>query len=281
MARNKQKQYAAAIEKELKTIKKQEESLRKMAEKAEEPRWKQTLESKVPEQACRNLQQAFCKAFSMVFSKGTAIIEQTYNRNDIEENHQVQNFAFQVKADRKTLLKIRGSAGIASLKNMAITTAEGIGLGMLGIGLPDIVVFVGVLLKGMYEIALHYGFDYDSEEERYFILKLMETAMLKTDAWVAGNGEIDWLIEGGFMSGTNAAASDRKYDVERQISRTAELFAMDMVLLKFVQGLPLVGVVGGVGNPLYYGKVIKYAELKYRKRYLCRLWEVYGSAMVR
>ena len=32
-------------------------------------------------------------------------------------------------------------------------------------GLPDIALFTGLMLKGVYEIALSYGFDYDDEEE--------------------------------------------------------------------------------------------------------------------
>ena len=43
--------------------------------------------------------------------------------------------------------------------------------------MPDIVLFVSVLLKGIYEVALQYGFDYDFREERYSILKLMDTSM--------------------------------------------------------------------------------------------------------
>lgn len=40
--------------------------------------------------------------------------------------------------------------------------------------LPDIVIRVGVLLRGVYETALKYGFDYDSPEEKLFILKMIE-----------------------------------------------------------------------------------------------------------
>ena len=56
--------------------------------------------------------------------------------------------------------------------------------------------------------------------------------------------------------------------LKRQRDRTAQTFAMDMLLLKFVQGLPLVGVLGGAGNPVYYRRVLRYVALKYRKRYL-------------
>ena len=53
-----------------------------------------------------------------------------------------------------------------------------------------------------------------------------------------------------------------------QISKTADAFATDVMVAKFIQSLPIVGVIGGVTNPLYYNKVLNYVQLKYRKRYL-------------
>lgn len=43
---------------------------------------------------------------------------------------------------------------------------------------------------------------------------------------------------------------------------------MDMLVLKFIQGLPLVGALGGAANPVYYRRVLNYVQLKYHKRYL-------------
>lgn len=43
-----------------------------------------------------------------------------------------------------------------------------------------------------------------------------------------------------------------------------------MLFLKFIQGLPVVGILGGMANPVYYNKVMKYVQLKYRKRYLLK-----------
>lgn len=37
--------------------------------------------------------------------------------------------------------------------NTVLTTAEGIGLGVLGIGLPDIMIWTTVLLRGIYASA--------------------------------------------------------------------------------------------------------------------------------
>ena len=58
--------------------------------------------------------------------------------------------------------------------------------------------------------------------------------------------------------------------LEEQIHETASVFAMDMLILKFIQGLPVVGIVGGVANPIYYKRVLNYVQLKYRKRYLLK-----------
>ena len=303
MMQSKHGKYETAIDKELKLIHRQEESLRRAAMKWKTPQWKTALEEKVPGSIYENLQKAFRKAFAIVFEKGTGLIEKTYNRESLEEDCQVREFAFQVKANRKTLKKARKDARAGNLRNLAITSAEGIGLGVLGIGLPDIVMFVGVLLKGIYETALQYGYAYDSDQERCFILKLMETAVLKGEDWEEGNREIDRYIEssaadcageeetGAEESGeeeieakgpgeeqqSEAWEKDLRERVKEQTGRTADAFAMDMVLLKCIQGLPVVGILGGAGNPLYYNKVIKYAELKYRKRYLLKLREKFRS----
>ena len=60
-------------------------------------------------------------------------------------------------------------------------------------------------------------------------------------------------------------------ELQAQMDKTASAFAVDMLLLKFIQGLPVVGLLGGAANPVYYNKVMRYVELKYRKRYLWQL----------
>lgn len=272
--RDKEKNYQKAIQKEWKALQKRESRIEVVFEKEQNGTgWRQMLESKVPDKIRTNLEKAFCVAFATVFEKGTGIIEKSYDRQKILDNVQIQNYAFQVKADRKSLKQVRNGVAHKNLGNIAATAVEGVGLGVLGIGLPDIVIFTGVLLRGVYEVSLHYGFDYDTEEERYFILKLMETAMRSGEAWKAGNGEIDRLIiemaEEEAYPGPAAYAT--KEDVAEQIRNTSDAFAADMLILKFVQGIPIVGILGGCGNPVYYNKVMKYAQMKYQRRYLYRL----------
>lgn len=159
---------------------------------------------------------------------------------------------------------MRKAAGQSDLLNMAITTAEGIGLGALGIGMPDVVLFLTNLLKGIYETALNYGFDYESRTEQYIILCMMETALRTGEDRSAGNCRVEELI-------VNGIAERSQTDFDTQIKATASALAMDMLILKFIQGIPVVGILGGAANPVYYHKVMQYVKLKFRKRYLLGL----------
>ena len=250
----------AALEKEYAAVLKKETQLKQSAMKATAPRWKTDLEKKVPEKVYHSLEAAFSKAFSVVFTQGVGVIEKTYNRQNLEETYSVQDYAVQVKGGRKELKQVKRNAGRTGLANTALTTVEGIGLGALGIGLPDIVVFVGMLLKGIYETALSYGFAYDTPEERLFILRMMEAALAKGHVFAVKNARVDGMIEEMPQAGDD--------EVQAQSRKTGSAFAVDMLLLKFVQGFPLVGVLGGAANPVYYNKVMRYVQLKYQKRYL-------------
>lgn len=116
------------------------------------------------------------------------------------------------------------------------------GLGALGVGMPDIVLFLGTLLKGIYETALRYGFDYESRQEQMFILKMMQTALSTGENWINRNAEVDATI-----SLETIEIPDR--NLKRQMKETSSAFAVDVLLLKFFQGLPVVGVIGGASNP--------------------------------
>ena len=192
--------------------------------------------------------------------KGTGIIEKSYDSADLRQAYIRREEGVRQTMDRRSLRRVQGEARTGESRNLLLTTVEGIGLGALGIGLPDIVLFVGMLLKGIYETALRYGFSYDTPEERLWILKAMEASLTKGSGWLERNQAVDQIMAGSVVPDQEA--------LKRQRDRTAQTFAMDMLLLKFVQGLPLVGVLGGVGNPVYYRRVLRYVALKYRKRYL-------------
>ena len=265
----KEKRMKNAVRKELASVGKQEERLRKAAAR-EGSRPLAMIAEKIPPKAAGHLENAFCKAFTVVFGKGTDLIEKSYRKDAISEDYMVRDYAVQVKGGRKELRGMESGAREAGWRNLALTAAEGIGLGVFGIGLPDIVVFTGMLLKGIYETALSYGFSYDTEEERLFILKMMETALSKGEAWEENNQTVDGWLQNGIPAPEGDA-------LELQTDRTARAFAMDMLVLKFIQGIPVAGVLGGAGNPVYYRRVMRYVRLKYRKRYLLGCAKLHGK----
>lgn len=258
-----QKRREAALSKELLVVEKQEKKMEQDALKAKPATWKTELENRIPEKVYTGLESAFCKGFGVVFDQGRVIIEKGYNKEDLQADHAIRDFAVQLKGGRKELKQMHRSAKQSDLVNMTVTTVEGVGLGALGIGMPDIVLFLGNLLKGVYETALNYGFDYESKQEQLLILKMMQTALSNGENWTQGNAEVEEMLTLETVDITDEV-------FKQQVKDTASTFAMDMLLLKFIQGLPVVGIIGGAANPVYYRKVMKYIQLRYRKRYLLK-----------
>nr|MBQ4318259.1 EcsC family protein [Clostridia bacterium] len=248
--------------KELAVIARQEDKLRNAAMK-DTPQWKTSLAAKIPPKIHDGLNSAFAKAFLIIFERGTPIIEKTYDSTAITQNRQINEYAAVVKGTRAELRRMKKAAGASGMLGSAVTAVEGIALGALGVGLPDIVVFIGVLLRGAYECALHYGYDYNDPAERMFILAMMEASLSRGDAYDRADAEVELMI------GTSYTAVED--ELRDRIRRTADTFAVDMLILKFIQGLPLVGMIGGLSDPVYYNKVMKYVRLKYYKRHLTEL----------
>ena len=218
------------------------------------------LADKVPEKLQATLDTAFAKAFETIFAKGTGVIEKTYNREELEMQHKVNTYAADLAENKKTLRKFNKDAGSKSGKNLLFSGLSGIGMGALGIGLPDIPIFTATLLKSIYEIALSYGYSYDTPEEKYFILKTIETALSYGSNLSDGNDALNDFIE--------APQLPADFSQEGQIKETAATMSGELLYLKFLQGIPIVGTVGGAYNTVYLQRVQRYAKLKYYRRFL-------------
>lgn len=256
-----QKKQIKTLNKEFRALQRKEDRIMTAALKARQPGWKKILETKVPEKVYAGLNSAFAKGFSLVFQHGRKVIELTYKKEKAVQNHIDRSQGFQSSGSRKEVKQMHKKAGKASRINMVMTTVEGVGLGALGIGMPDIVLFLSTVLRGIYETALHYGFEYETRFEQMLILKMMAASLSTGEEWFCRNKEVnDWILTG------ERPVSDM--DFQAQIQETASVFAVDMLLLKFIQGLPVVGLLGGAANPLYYHKIIQYTQMKYKRRYL-------------
>lgn len=256
---NRDNKRQQALESELRYIKKCERELQKQAMRPDMP-WKKAIEKRIPKKVHTSLRAAFATAFGVIFENGVTIIEKTFNKEELMQQYKMNNVSIDISDCREELEQLRLDAAKSDAFKSIVTTLEGVGLGVFGIGLPDIVLFIGYILKGIYETALKYGYDYDKPEERYLILKMMSAAIQKRHKWVEADIEVNHYLE--------AMVIPAEEDIADQIEQTADAFAVDMLVMKFIQGIPLVGAVGGLSNPYYFMKIMEYVRLKYHKRYL-------------
>ena len=251
-----------AARRELLHLGTKEQKLREAAMKAGSGGWKAGVEKKIPPKVYDGLVSAFSTGFSLVFRQGRRIIELGYDKKGLRQQHQQRDQAVRQGSGRQELRQMTDSSRRRNSLNMTATTAEGIALGIFGVGLPDVVLFLSSLLKGIYETALNYGFEYESREEQYWILSLMSTALARGKDWEWEDKQVERMMA-GLPDVTEELLKER-------IRKTAGVFAMDMLVLKFIQGMPVVGLIGGAANPVYYKKVMEYVEIKYKKRYLLK-----------
>ena len=219
----------------------------------------QLLEKKIPSGLQNTLDTAFCKAFRLVFEKGTGVIEKTYNKDQMKKWYQINEYASKVHGTGKALKVFSGKAKGAGAGNLLMSGAAGVGLGALGIGLPDIALFTGLMLKGVYEIALSFGFDYEDEEEKKFILLVIRGALSYGNELQSINEELNFYMDYG--------AYAKARTMENAISKAAGCLSKELLYMKFLQGIPVVGAIGGAYDAVYMKQIMEYAELKYRRRF--------------
>lgn len=254
------------LEQQWEMVLRKEASFLKRSKEKTPTKLEELLEEKVPDKLYDTLNTAFTKAFKLVFEKGTKIIEKSYNKEELKHEYKVKAYSLDLKQDKKRFQSFQNAADLATGKNVVASAVKGVGLGLFGIGLPDIPVFITVILKGIYEIALHYGFEYESEEERYFILKLITTSLSYGDELLLGNSQLN-----RFMGQENLPQNYIQYE---QILTVSEVLASELLCMKFLQGVPVIGAVGGVADAIFVNKILDYAKLKYQQRFLRKKLEV-------
>ena len=208
------------------------------------------IEKYVPEGLAGTLEAAFTKAFEIIFRDGTGIIKKTYGRGS---------------SDNDDIVMLRNRARAILAKDTVVTAAEGTGLGLAGIGLPDIPVFTAVLLRNIYQLAECYGFDYESKTEQVFILKLIETGLSYGESAEKLNDELNALME-------QIDNEDYTYYglISQQIKAASEAVSKEVLYMKFIQTIPVVGAAGGISNLTCLNKVGRFSELKYIKRFIMK-----------
>jgi hypothetical protein len=222
------------------------------------------IQDKIPAKLVDTLNIAFYKGFQMVFDKGSTYIEKTYNKDKIELEHDINNYALDKRMNKRHFNKLDRYSKQTKLINSSFSVLEGGVLGVLGIGLPDIPLFLSVLVKTLYEIALSYGYSYSSPEERSYLLQLIRVALAKGEH----QRELDKKLEQ--LSDKIDSNLDTDADLDTQMKETSNSLSEALLTAKFLQGIPIVGIIGGAVNYSIVNRVGTYASLKYKKRYLLK-----------
>lgn len=224
------------------------------------------LDRFIPQKLSGTLNAAFFKGFELIFEKGTGIIEKTYNKKQKEKDFQINTYATELGADKRSVRSFTKQARSTKKLNLLVSSVEGVGLGLVGAGIPDIPLFIAMVLKSVYEIALSYGYRYDTEEEKVFILKLIQIAMLDGENFVTADREFNELIDQIVADGDTLEGY--KVNKTEQMRATSEALSAEMIYTKFLQGQMIIGIAGGIFDPIYVNRISDYAVLKYRRRFL-------------
>ena len=216
---------------------------------------KEKLYEKVPPALDKTLQAAFEKAFGLLFLKGRGLVELTFNKKQLEREFRGRDILAEKTMDLKHLKSVEKRLNHSQRVNNFVTTLSGVGMGLVGMGLPDIPMFAATVLKGVYEIAAGYGIDYTQPDEQVYILRLIRAALVDGDERVRLSQALDSPAEEGT-------------EVSEEIALTSEALADALLVEKFVQSVPIVGAVGGIVNNRVYARISALAGMKYKKRYL-------------
>ena len=163
----------------------------------------------------------------------------------------------------------------------------------MGIGLPDIPLFLAVLLRSLYAQALQFGIDYRRPEETEFLLDLIALSLSPGEDFAARDAALNRQI---YRMEQDAGANRQIYRMEQDagagcgsgqtepaeaapeaggvseetIRRAARSLSGELLYMKFLQGIPVAGILGGIYDGIYLKRITDYALLKMERRWLLR-----------
>lgn len=223
---------------------------------------REKIESKIPEKLMETMDAAFYTAFQVIFKRGTGLLGKTIPEKRLRADRYIKEYYLGKDPDARSVRAFHKSAVLSGAATTTMATAEGCALGLAGMGLPDIPILMSILLRAVYQTAVRYGFAYDTPQERYYILLLLSAALTRGPERAAFSRRAD-----DFGRSVDHGEGPW-FDLDTQMRETSKALSNAMLVVKFIQGTAIVGVVGGVCNFSASRKVTEVANLKYQKRFL-------------
>lgn len=213
------------------------------------------LSEKVPESVRETLTTAFGAAFSAALA-GEPLLRRTASPK--AEARRLARAEEQLRTPER-FSSVRGTGRSAVFSAAAASAVRGSGLGLLGIGLPDIPLFAASLLRSLGQIARGYGYITSTRKERRIMLLVLDAALTGGMEYPALSDQLDQALSGTELTGLS----------EQELAdRVAGKLAEELLAAKFLQGIPLAGAVGGVLDSRLTARLLDYAALKYNRRFL-------------
>lgn len=225
------------------------------------------LHEKVPPELEKTLEKAFRIGVRYFMEDGAAVIDKALPVEELLAEYREREENLLRRRSYDALRELDKAAARSRGGNLAVTAIEGTGLGLLGVGLPDIPVFLGVLLKTAREAALRYGFDSRTHWEESYFLKVICAGIVGGEEGKTLFAEADRLAASLDFRSSEAIAED----LDEMIGRTADALSATLLVAKFVQGTAVIGAFGGAFNMMLLGRVEKVCSMQYRKRRLLEL----------
>ncbi len=211
------------------------------------------IEAKIPPSLRQTLSDAFAKSVALLLNAGLPGQAASCPGGKPDEEPTLRR-----------IRQIEAQAARGHLATQALSGISGIGMGLFGIGLPDIPILIGTLIRTAAQTAHRCGFGTETTGEQLFLLRLLRTAVETGEVQRRHHTQLLLLAE-RLDAGTRFVGS-----LDEEIRRTADVLAGAVLPAKFVQGFLVIGAVGGAVNFRLTGRVADYAALVYEKRLLLR-----------
>ncbi len=215
------------------------------------------ISEKIPAQLENTLVQAFSGAFKLIYRNGLPWIEKTFSALEMNETYQKRCEKLDATMGKKNFKDYK-----RQLKDASMVMGEGIGLGALGISLPDIPVYIGFLLRTCMISAKSHGIDISSEKERYMMLQLIALSVAPKE----NRQDRQSLLRE--LSKNIDDYNDVFYDLESAIRDASAQLAQSMLLSRFVMGVPLIGTIGGLYHSNMILRLQQFSDIYYERRLL-------------
>lgn len=220
------------------------------------------VQDKIPKKATAAIEKAFQAAFENLFMGGLPLIEATFAKEGADLDHLRVNFHLDKDPSQVGFHNLRQVSKKRTKSARRWAKVESVTLGLLGIGLPDIPVYLASILRNLYLLARAYGFTYDREEDKVYLVRLIRLALDKSGDNLTHHQDLLQLGRAMDLGQTP------EFDLEKEIRLCAQDLNRALLVSRVMMTLPLVGVLGGAYQPVVFDRIEDMARLHFEYRYL-------------